>query len=79
MYFETQGRGSQEEWPTSGSLMSAGIALALLQSRGGGLHVESPGLVADGSIGDAACRLRTRKCPRAAYSMIHKRELEGAT
>ena len=58
--------------------MSAGIALALLQSMGGGLHVENLGFVAGGSISDAARdRLRTRQCPRAAYSMIHKRELEG--
>jgi hypothetical protein len=33
------------------------------------------GFVAGGSVGDAAIdRLRTRQCPRAAYSMIHKRE-----
>ena len=59
--------------------MSAGIALALLQSRAGGLHVEDDlGFVAGGSVGDAAIdRLRARQCPRAAFSMIHAAPTSG--
>jgi hypothetical protein len=53
------------------SLMSGRYSFSSLQSTGGGLHVENLGFVAGGSVSDAACRLRTRKCPRAAYSMIH--------
>jgi hypothetical protein len=47
---------------------------------GRGLHVENQGFVAGGIVDDAACsiyRLRTRPCPRAAFSMIHDAPTSG--
>jgi hypothetical protein len=49
--------------------------------EGRGLHVENLGFVAGSSIGNAGCsidRLRTRPCPRAAYSMIEHRPIGGS-